>query len=47
MTDHSTNLEDSDSIRGLFRNKVTDILIKFGKCIAECYRIWEEFGEEG
>ncbi len=43
MNDYSTNLENSDSIRDLFRPKKTNVLISFGKFIAECYRIRETF----
>ncbi len=41
LNNHTTNLEDSDSKRDLFRTKKTNILISFGKFIAECYRIRE------
>ncbi len=41
LNDHTTNLEDSDSVRDLFRTKKTNILIIFGKFIAECYQIRE------
>ena len=34
---HSTNLEDSDSIKGIFKTTNTNSLIG-GKFIAECYR---------
>ena len=46
LNGHSTNLEDSDSIRDLFRTKKTNILISFGKFIAECYRIRETSSTE-
>ncbi len=41
LNGHGTNLEDSDSIRYLCRSKKTNILISFGKFIAECYIILE------
>ncbi len=44
FNDHTTNLEDSDSIRDLFRRK--RIPISFGKLIAECYRIRETLSND-
>ncbi len=41
LNDHTTTLEDSDSIRDLFRTKKTNILISIGIFIAECYQIRE------
>ncbi len=41
MNDHSTNLEDSDSIRDIFKTKKRNIFISFGKKFAQCYRIRE------
>ncbi len=41
MNEHGTNLEDSESIRDLFRTKKMNILNSFGKFIADCYRIRE------
>ncbi len=41
LNDHTTNLDHSDSIKDLFRTNKTNILISFGKFIAESYRIWE------
>ncbi len=46
MSDHGTTIEDSDSIRELFKTTNTSILITFGKFIAECYRIRDTLGTE-
>ncbi len=46
MNDHSTNLEDSDGIRVIFKTKKMNILISFGKFIAECYLIRETLRSE-
>ncbi len=40
LNDHTTTLQDFDSIRDLFRTKKTNI-ISFGIFIAECYQFRE------